>query len=335
MDSAQKKRIKEQKKNSQRIFRVVEQLDFGAIYDDSPIEVLEGYIVADREDYKCFAVFKLQSASKKNIKAVSIRLLCYEYSNIPYMKLPFEYSCGNVGFGARSLPETKTEADKKKKKKKTAEPPHIRYGETFGEAVYIELPERYFKRFELETVSVTYEDGSVQQLHEQRRQKRRTFDELDDEALYAYDTVNIYKKAEEHFPATVFPTQNSNVWLCCCGAKNLNDFETCSVCHREKAWQFDNLTRKALDAQTDTLKAKQDPRSLHLSKSKLRSRELEEKEEIKKKKAEEYEKVMENLARQQRESEHNKAMIIPRVIFYFAVFYGIIFALQLLIERTS
>ena len=139
-------------------------------------------------------------------------------------------------------------------------------------------------------------------------------------------------KQEEEHPTTVIPEQGEVMWLCCCGHKNLNSTEYCTKCSRNKTWQLENLSEKALEKATDTLKQDAEVSYTRMKRSKYERTELEEDPEERMKRIEEYQRVLENVAKQQAEQSRLKWSIFPKIIAYFAVGYLIIYLIGLLIR---
>ncbi len=320
-----RKQKKQIKKDRRRLLRVVEYFDFSAIIPHSPVQVLEGYVVSDIESNEIFAVFTFQNLSRKTISSLDIRLFLYRDANVPYTKIPFNYSYRNITFGQRAKAgESKKHFSEKliggKNKSEI-----IDIFESFGKASYIRIPESYFKKIELEITGVTYGDGTAEKLNIVVQNRSRRFSELNDEKKYAFSSVNIYRQAEQYHPTRVIPQQTETAWLCCCGYKNLVSDEKCRICQRDRDWQMEHITDDKLEKTVMELKRESDV--MLRNKSKFKSYKKAETDEEIQKKIEDYEKVIQKLAEQERRNERRKAMIIPKIVLFFGVLYLLIFLL--------
>ncbi len=305
----QKKKLR---RDRQRIFRIVEYFEFTSIIEGSPVQVQNGYVVSDTETHEIFACFTFQNLSEKEIKTLNIRLLLYRDMNIPYVKVPFVYSAENASLGIRNLP-----GEVKKRFSRNKKPDYIRSTEFFGNATYISLPESYFKKIELELLSVEYNDGTTERLDIVVVNKSKRMSDFDDEKQYAYSRLNIYQEAEQYHPTVVVPEKTESAWLCCCGHKNLISYDKCEVCGRDKEWQFSAINEEKLESTVKELKRSSDN---HLkNKENFKGYEKELTNEQIQQKIKDYEKVLHNIAEDERRKEHNKKMIIPKIILYYAI----------------
>lgn len=285
-----------------RNLRVVEYIDYGKELNDCPVEVTEGYIVSDIDDYSIFASFVFRNASGRRITSLKIRLLCYQNQNIPYLKIPFEYCYDTCTFGVMRR------RGEKLKDKKDISCGSVADGVAFGECVYIRLPESYFKKLELELMSVTYDDGTEQTIGviAGHSKARIGFEDKGFEA--AYREINIYREAELMHPACVIPKMGTNAWLCCCGHKNSLDDIKCEVCYRERQWQLDNIVESRLKAAADAAQVAYTVRDSYKQDKYMQSeREIAEK-------VAQYERAMKNIAAEERAKERLKRQFIPRLI---------------------
>ncbi|PKM62658.1 MAG: hypothetical protein CVU97_04350 [Firmicutes bacterium HGW-Firmicutes-21] len=319
-----KQQKKRQIKDRQRILRVVEYLEYNTVFEKCPVEINEGYIVSDVTDYSIFASFVFRNVSKKRIKSLDVRLLCYQKQNIPYLKLPFTYSFERYTLGTRRIGEERI------RDKKQLNNPDISVGESFGETVYIPIPESYFSRLELEITGVRYTDGTYEELGIINGKPFTRFVELDDDKKFAYVTHNIFIAAEENYPSRFIPQKGEFVWLCCCAHKNLNEQNECERCHREQKWQFDNISINKLEEISEKIAA--DTSSIYHDKSKYsQTKYLETDEEIQRK-TKAYELAMKRIAEEERRKERLKTWIIPKIILCLLAIYLIAFAMQLIYD---
>ena len=321
-----KKLKKQQKRDRQRIFRVLEYLDYSAVFERSPVEITDGYIISDVDNYDIFASFAFRNVSDKGIVSLEIMLQCYQNQNIPYMRIPFTYSLEGYTLGIRKL-RGKTIKDRDALKK-----PVVESTESFGEAVYIPIPESYFSRVELILSAVTYDDGSREELGLIGGKSFKKFNELNDDMKFAYSKLNIFTAAEELFPIKVVPQEGELAWLCCCGHKNPKNVDRCEKCLRERDWVLDNLAEQKLD---ETAKKISEEEKQYFKPDRTNYRQdkyLQTEEEIRHKK-EAYEHAMKRVTENERRKEQLKMQILPRVILYFVIAYLLWFLLGILFNK--
>lgn len=312
-----------------RSYRVIEYLDFSQMAGSLPAEVIEGYVLNDLETYKYYAVLRFQSTSQLPIAELGIRLYLYNNSSVPYGKINYKYPSGNIGFG---LQEYTDEKSKELVSKKTPDEV-IKYGEIFGSYVLIPLPDSYFTKMKVEFLYSVFNNGERKDYNFMYgKNKPKSFKTYDEDTIFAFNNVNIYMKQEEEHPTTVIPEQGEVMWLCCCGHKNLNSTEYCSKCSRNKTWQLENLSEKALENVTNSMKKNAEVSYTRMKRSKYERTELEEDPEERLRRIEEYQKVLENVAKQQAEQSRRKWMIFPKIIAYFAFIYLLIYLLGLFIR---
>ena len=323
--SSDRKLKKRQQKDRQRILRVVEYLDYSAVFDHSPVEVIGGYVVSDVTDYSIFSSFVFRSVSKKRIKALDVRLFCYHNQNIPYLKIPFTYSFDRYTFG------TRREGKVRIRDKKKLSDPCINYGESFGEAVYIPIPESYFTRFELEVTGVRYADGTYEELGLIAGKRQKTFGALDDDRKFAYLNLNVFVAAEETFPTRFLPQKGEFAWLCCCGNKNPNELDKCDLCMRERDWQLENATEERLAAEAAKLKEDETAYAAHDKAKYSQIKYLETEQEIQNK-IKAYELAMKKVAQEERRAQRRKTWLIPTIIACLAATYLFVFLLKLIFD---
>ena len=322
--------------DAERPLRVIERLDFSRIYEDVPVEVIEGYTVTDSDTSECFAVFKIQNTGDKEISALEVRLLLYEgAANIPTRRLDFTYTASKNTWGRRSCSD-----DEKKQGffqrlglKDIVLPANIRHGESFGEGVLIQVPKSYCRKIEFEIRTVHFADGTSRVINIVSGKKYTFFKELDEDMRYAYRKMNVFARAEEAHPIKLIPQATDKVWLCCCGRKNLNSAAVCADCGREKDWQLKNITEASLERELDSIKASGDPEFIHRHKVQAGKQLSIESEEERKKKAADFEKTLEKLAEQERIKRHNQKMILPKIILWVVVIYGLIYLFQSFVDH--
>lgn len=317
---------KQQKRDRQRIFRVLEYLDYSAVFERSPVEIIEGYVLSDVDNYDIFASFVFRNVSDRGILSLDILLQCYHNQNIPYLKIPFTYSLESYTLGTRRI-NGKTIKDKIADQK-----PVIDSTETFGETVYIPIPESYFTRLQVILTGVTYADGSREELNLVAGKSIKKFHELNAEMKIAYNKVNIFTANEEVFPIKVVPQEGEMAWLCCCGHKNPKSAELCEVCQRERDWVLQNLAEEKLD-ETARIIAEEEKHLFKPDRTNYRQdKYLQNEEEIRRKK-EAYELAMKRVTENERRKEKLKAQILPRLLLYFFIAYLIWFIIGIVFNK--
>ncbi len=308
------------RKDRMRPLRVVEYLENSAIFENSPVEIKEGYIISDRETGELFLTLNFRSVSQKTISALDIRLILFKDRIVlPDKKIEYRYSWEDATLGERVINGVQRK-DRECKKDKT-----LMYGEEFGEGIYIPLPESYFKKMQIELVSVTYFDGSKQELNLIAGSRAMRYLELDDELRDAYRSLNIFQKAEAAHPIRVLPQAGENVWLCCCGRKNPADTTLCDVCGRDKDWQFQNLSVENLEK--TYAKNNEGKRILNDTSAYKQNKHMETEEE-QKRKVELCNQALERLAIQEKQRERRQVMLLPKILLWV----GVIALLYLLCE---
>lgn len=316
-----RKKEKSARNDRMRNIRVVECLDYGTQLNDCPVEVTDGYIVSDVDDWSVFATFIYRNVSGKRISSLSVRLLCYKNQNIPYLKLPFEYCYDDCTFGIMRC------RGEKRKGRNDLKERYIEDSDTFGECTFIRLPESYFTKLELELMSVRYEDGTEDIIKQVvgHSKPRLGFDDWGFEA--AYHEINIYREAELTHPAIVEPEMGTNAWLCCCGHKNSLGDTVCEECLRDREWQLKHIVTSELEQMADKVHGDYERHDSY-----KQDKYLESDREIADKVAQ-YEKAMKNIAAAERAKEKQRKRIIPSIIAIAAALYGIALILTLIINR--
>lgn len=320
-DNILKQSIERQKIDRERTLRVVKYIDCPFILSNTPVELVEGYIVTDRITCELFASFVFKNISIKPVKKLKIRLDCYKNQNIPYLHIDYVYSQDELTFGMIS----KNGVDMKYKEanKRT----YIETNETFGSCVFIPLPESYFTKLEVILSEVEYLDNTTQVLNLVVAGNSNRYSELDNITKSVYSRVNIYSSAESKYPTVVVPQFGESGWLCCCGNKNPVASEECHKCGREREWQRNTITKEALQKKKEELIA--DPREVIFhDKSKFKQNKMLDNEADVQKKIEQYEKAIENLAREEKIRARRKRMLIPKIIGAALILFGIVFALR-------
>jgi hypothetical protein len=316
--------IRRQKIDRMRALRVVKYIDYPFILQDSPVEVVEGYILSDRETYDIFASYIFKNITNRPIRKLNIRLDCYLNQNIPYEHIEFTYSQDELTFGIISkdnIDMRLRDANKRAVVEKC---------ESFGSCVYIPLPETYFTRLELVLVSVEYAGGLVQEINALVAGNNNRYNELDNYCKTIYSRSNIYVAAEVKHPTKVVPQFGNDAWLCCCGNKNPNDADTCEICGREKEWQKNNVTAEILENTKEQLI--NDPREVRFhDKTKFKQNKYLESPAETEEKIKQYEKAMKNIAYEEKRNERKALMLIPKIALLIGFIYLLAFFIKLFI----
>lgn len=285
-----KKALKRQKMDVFRPLRVVKYIDFSFVLENSPIEIEEGYIVADKDTGEVFASFIFKNVANLPIKSLNIKLDFYLNNCVPYKSVYFEYSHNELTFGI--IKDHKKELKVRECNKRN----FINSGESFGSCVFVPIPENYFKKLEVTLVSIVYSNGEIELIDQIVTGKKKLFSELDDISKTVYNRVNIYQSAEHYHPTVVVPQFGNKVWLCCCGHKNPASAKNCEVCAREKEYQQKNFVQSAIDENVKNLVSDPTEKILHDKTKYSQTKHLENDADIQKK-IEAFEKSMENIER--------------------------------------
>lgn len=290
-----------------RSLRVVKYLDFSAILENSPVEVVEGYVVSDRDDGDVFASVVFKNVSAKKLKKLNIQLWCYLNQNIPYCKLNFSYSHDDLTFGIINS------GGKELRLRDSNKRESIEQNECFGSCVYLKLPESYFTKLEVYIDSVEYLFGETAEVGTVAGGSVRKYRDLDSITKLVYTRVNIYESAEHTHPAVVIPQETNTAWLCCCGNKNPREAEYCGVCNRERDWQLNNITEEALEEKRTEMNSDPTERVIHDKSGFRQDKYLETDAEIAEK-IERYEQAMKNIAQEEKQKIAYRRRIIKRII---------------------
>ncbi|HAN21372.1 MAG: hypothetical protein A2Y15_06970 [Clostridiales bacterium GWF2_36_10] len=313
-DNILKQLKKQQKQDRSRIFRVVEYLDYCAIFEHCPVEIIDGYIISDVDNYEIFASFVFRNVSKKKIESLDIRLICYQNQNIPYIKIPFTYSFKSFTLGNREI------NGKRIRDKKQIQNPYIAPSESFGETVYIPIPETYFSKFELEISGVKYADGNYEKLEVIAGKRVTKYKDLTDESKFIYSKLNIFSAAEELFPTRFVPQKGEYAWLCCCGQKNLNELDKCENCLRDRDWQFENLEVNKLENAAKEIAEEEKAYFKNEKTSYSQLKFLQTDEDIQRK-VKAYELAMKKVAEDERRRMSRRMWLLPRIFLCFVIIY--------------
>ena len=316
----QKENLKRVHKDRMRPLRVLEYVDNSAIFENSPVEVREGYVISDRDNGDLFLILSFRSMSEKPIASLRVRISLFrDHKPVPYERKEYVYSWQTGTFGIRTL------NGEERKEKEIRGETTIRFSETFGDGIYLPIPSTYFSKLQVELQEVEFNDGNVQHLGLTAGARADRFAELRDELQDAYSEVNIFRSAESVHPIRVLPKEGENVWLCCCGHKNPKTVSLCESCGRDRSWQLENLTVDNLEKKEKEMERDPGRRVLHdLTKYKPKTFETDAEVAAK---VEMCNKVMEHLAIQEKEKEKKPFRIFLSILLILAgiaVLYGLL-----------
>ena len=309
--SSRKENLKRIHQDRMRPLRVLEYLDNSAIFEHSPVEVREGFVISDRNNGDLFLILSFRNVADRPLAALKIRVLLYrDHQPVPYEKKEYEYSWNLGTFGIRTLNGAE------RKEKEVREETTVRPTETFGDGIYLPIPSTYFTKLQVDLLEVTFGDGETRHLGLTAGAKAVRFYELPDGLQDVYSDVNIFKSAETVHPIRVLPQEGENVWLCCCGHKNPKALTFCEACGRDRDWQLENLTVDKLETKEKEIEASGERRILH-DLTGYKPKDFASKEEIEAK-VELCNQVMERLAIQEKENEKKPVRIMIRVLIFIA-----------------
>ena len=310
-DKPKKEDIKRQKQEKMRSFRVAEQFDYPYILQSCPVEIAEGYIIADRETTDVFAEFIFKNLAEKPLVCLVINLAFYYHQNIPFTRIEFEYSHEHLYFGEISKNGTSIGLHKSNRRKA------VLSGECFGERVYIKLPESRYTKMTLTIVSAEFADGETQVLNIPITGDGVLLTELNDIEKQVYDEKNCFEDAEKLFPTKNLPQFGSTGWLCCCGNKNPSSAAKCEKCSREKKVLESTLSKSALSDAHKVIIA--DPKRIAFhDKTRFSQNKFLETEAERIAKAKMSERAIANVEREMQRKERKKLSLLPN-LFVFAL----------------
>ncbi|MDL2287305.1 hypothetical protein LJB90_01915 [Eubacteriales bacterium OttesenSCG-928-G02] len=306
------------KKQKQREVRVVEYIDYSGLILDCPIQLMEGYILTDTASHEAFISFICKNISKQEIKVFKIRIHLYQNSNIPYEKIDFDFSYKDNTLGERIV----VNDSKKNNFKSVQNNEHIQPFEQFGKFIYIKLPPSYFKRLKVEVVGVVYADGQYSDISVIADNFGSEINKLDDEKRYVYSKINKYNEKETQYPSKTIPQISKDIWVCCCGNKNMLEKTICDICDRERDWQLEVINDTALQIKSNELKENRD--KYYMDKTRYSQMKYLETKEEKVKKIEQYQKAIRKITEREKRTDKLKTYIIPITIVAVIIFISII-----------
>ncbi len=223
----------------------VRDLVFDFVYEGCPVALSSGSLLTDVEDQSLYISLSFKNVSEKTVTGLGVEIWLYftEKANLPDEKMRLDYDL-------TSPPDGFYTASGKKSGSKGAAP-----GTLFGSDYFFPIKENVFDRMNVMVKRAAYSDGTEEQFSSLPVTDFSRMDESFGEfEKKAYERINLYSKLERQFPAKVLPMVNSQLWICCCGAKNKLSAETCDVCGRDKMWQLKNLSMDAIEDTAEELR---------------------------------------------------------------------------------
>ncbi len=186
-----------------RYFKEISREEFHFLFEDAPVELFDLTNVYDVDSFEYFMMIRFSNISERAVKRLAIRIFLYLDSPLPYKKINYTY-----------------EFTKKNNKTKI-----------LGDNFYIDLPETYYKKYDIFIDEIEYYDGDCVSLSLStlKTPKEQTIENIKDiDAI-----VTPYHKSEK-FPAVIMPSFSESSWICTCGQKNLSEDASCIRCERTK-----------------------------------------------------------------------------------------------------
>lgn len=228
--------------DSARDMRAVKHFDHPYVLDGCPIQPIESYILADRDNWGSYAELSFKSLSEKPLKRLKIRLDFYYYQNIPYNSLFFEYCRRDLTFGKIYI-GTEPIKDRTALKREL-----IYCNESFGEGAYIPLPESSYTDIVFYIEEAEFENGEVEYYGKKLNNRGRRLSELDEVERRILLREKRFARYEAVFPSKNLPMFSDSGWVCCCGHKNTNEVEQCKRCMRPRELQKELISESAIAA---------------------------------------------------------------------------------------
>ena len=175
--------------------------------EGSSVVISAGALLKDNQTGSILAQLKMINTSSKKVKAVSVKVDCYDTAHEPLGEpVLFEY----------------LDLD-------------IKRDDPFGAKTPIPIPNASTRVFEAQVTRIVFEDQSIQTVDATQWKTLPTLKRLED-ALGA-ELASQYKRDVSH-SAVYEPTACDGFWACTCGSLNQDDDEHCHICKLEKEKQF-------------------------------------------------------------------------------------------------
>lgn len=273
----QREKFRLRKFDSERSLRAVEHIKTPSILNGSPIEPIEGFILADRDEYAVFFSFCFKNLSGKALKRLDVRLDFYYYQNIPYCGIDFSYCKKELTFG--NIVSKGTAIGFKKSCLRDV----IENGEIFGENSLIPITDLRYTNIKLVLVSAEYDSGEKEELGFTVNKRALRITELDRVSRLVFDRGDVFLRSKAVFPAKNVPQFGDVAWLCCCGNKNHASLDHCEKCQRSKATQLELLSDTALQKRKNEYISNPTAIAFHDKTKYSQNKYLENKHELRKK----------------------------------------------------
>ncbi len=303
-----KKIITQRRFDYDRALRTVDNIGIPSILGESPVEPIEGFIFADRDEYAVFLSYVFKNLSEKALVGFDIRIDFYYYQNIPYCSLCFSYCEKDLSFGIISL------GDKKLTFKQSCLRGKIESGECFGESVLIPITDIRYTKIKTVLVSAEFEDGTKVPIDLAVSGRAKRISELDRASRSIFERGDISPHLKRLHPAKNIPQFGAASWLCCCGNKNPIRLNKCEKCRRDRESQEMLLSESVIEGQKNAIVADPTAITFH-DKSKFRQNKYLENERDIRKKNDMTERALKNVAEQNSTKE--------RCGMVFRIFYWI------------
>ncbi len=242
-----KQKLRLRKYDAERALRVVEHIEAPSILRECPIEPIECFVFADRDEHAVFLSYCFKNISDKAITRLDVRIDFYYYQNIPYCSTEFSYCQSELSFGIISRNGKPLDL------KRSSLRESVESGEIFGEKILIPITDIRYTKMKLVLVSSEFADGTKKELGIAVDRNARRIDELDRVSRLVFDRGDTAVRSRAVFPAKNIPQFGDSAWLCCCGNKNSVFLDRCERCQREKAVQQELLSDSALEKRKNEL----------------------------------------------------------------------------------
>lgn len=300
--------------DSERDMRQVNRFDSAFIAEGSEIQLVEGGILADRDEYGVFAELIFKNLSEKSLARLVVRFDFYYYQNIPYRSVFFEYSAKDITFGNIKYGENEI------KLREALERKLVKSGEAFGEGVYIPMPESPYIKLMLYICEVEFENEESIKDEISLSGRGILFSELDEVSKRILKNEKSFARNEEVFPTKNLPQFSKEGWLCCCGHKNSAQNEHCERCLRERELQKELISESALNERKRELASNPTAVRYH-DKSRFAQNKYLQNEQDRRRREAEIKRARENLAKHEEEKRRRNSHWLKRGIVLIAVGY--------------
>lgn len=307
-EKIRKQKLLLRKCDNDRALRTVDNIGIPSILGESPIEPIEGFIFADRDEYAVFLSFVFKNLSEKALVGLDIRIDFYYYQNIPYCSLDFSYCEKELSFGIISS------GNKKIAFRQSVLRSQIESGECFGEGILIPITDIRYTKIKTVLVSARFADGTESPIDIAINGRATLITELDRASRSVFEKGDVSPHLKKRYPSKNIPQFGSAAWLCCCGNKNPMRFDKCEKCHRDRESQEALLSESVINKGRTEIVSDPTAITFH-DKSKFRQNKYLENSSDLRKKNDMIEKAIKNVEKAQ--STKNGAFgIIFRILYW-------------------